>query len=353
MGGTGSSRSRRRYRRAHRLRSGRRGVVAVIGTLLALLVFFALFGIFLTQYLPLWMTDNEAAFTNAAATSFLSFKSGVDSQYSLGVPPVLGTPFTISSQGVALLAQPTEASLTFVPQTCPSGFYTHGTSGVNRNNLGQPINPAYCVFENQTMTIGPGGSKLYTQSVPSGVLQMQLPNRYYSSENFYYEDDGVIQSQSQGYQLMAFAPPFNVTRVGTNTTVTSSFLQLYGNSTTVLGQGSEEVYSHLRFDQLVTSNGKFVASNSSYLPFVYSFEVGTLYPCAWAKFLSSQMNQSGVPTKYYNWTNPVTMTATVPYSGSCYNPTLSTYEIVLNVNVVNYAILYYAGVQVTLGVGSS
>jgi len=70
----------RRYRRARRIRQSRRGVVAVIGTLLALLVFFALFGIFLTQYVPLWMTDNEAQFTAQAGTSFAQLKSFVDSQ---------------------------------------------------------------------------------------------------------------------------------------------------------------------------------------------------------------------------------------------------------------------------------
>ena len=322
--------------------------MAVIGTLLALLVFFALFGIFLTQYVPIWMTDNEAAFTSAAGTSFLEFKSAVDTQYTLGGPPVLGTPFTLSSQGIPLIAQPTQGSLTFLPSTCPQGFYLKGTPGATSANYGQPVDPGYCIFENQTISIGPGGSSALSLRDSSGVLEMLLPNRYYSSELFYYEDDGVIQAQSQGYQIMAFSPPFNVTAFAGNTTVTTSFLEQFGNATTVIAQGSQSVYSHLRFSQLITSNGRPTAPS-----FVYSYEIGTQYPCAWSQFLRAQMNVSGLPATQYNWTNPVTHAATVPYTGSCYNPTGVTTVIALNVKTVNYATIFYAGVEVTMGVGSA
>ena len=353
MGATVTSRPGRRYRRARRLRGGKRGVVAVIGTLLSLLVFFALFGIFLTQYVPLWMTDNEAQFTNAAAASFIQLKGGIDSQYALGLPPTLGTSFTISSQGVPLIAQPTEGTLTFLPSQCPGGFYVKGGSGATSANLGQPVNPAYCVFQNQTLSVGPGGSGKYYQKVATGVLSMQLPNRYYSSQSFYLEDDGVVQTQSGGYQVMAFSPPFNVTRSAGNTTVSSSFLQLTGNATSVIGQGSEEVYSHLRFTQTITSSGTFVASNSTFTPFVYTYEIGTQFPCAWSRFLQSQLNVSGVPVSQYNWTNPLTHATTVPYTGSCYNANGASSVLFLNLKLVNYATLYYAGVVLTIGVGST
>ncbi|MGA7477176.1 MAG: hypothetical protein WBW47_08235 [Thermoplasmata archaeon] len=363
MGGTAATRSRRRYRRARRLCSEKRGVVAVIGTLLALLVFFALFGIFLTQYVPLWMTDNEAQFSNQAATSFAQFKGSIDTQYELGLPPSIGTPFTISSGSVPLIAQPTEAILSFLPQTCPGGFIVKGAGA------GQPVNPAYCIFQNQTLSTGPGGSAALHLSAATGVLQMQLPNRYYSGQTFYYEDDGVIQVQSLGHQIMAYAPPFNVTRIGGNatthlggnTTISSSFLQLYGNATTVVGQGTEEVYSELRYAQPLTSNGKAVSStNSTLQPFNYTFELGTQYPCAWSTFLGAQMNSSGVPyaatptpghTSYNFTTTAAPHGTNVAYTGTCYNPTSATTVIILNVYSVNYANLFYAGVEVQIGIG--
>jgi hypothetical protein len=339
MGGVAAQRSARRYRRARRLRSHKRGVVAVIGTLLSLLVFFALFGIFLTQYLPLWMTDNESAFTSAAATSFAQFKGDVDSQYVLGAPPVLGAPFTVSSAGIPLLAQPTEGTLTFLPQTCPAGFITAATDGGNASRIGQPVNPAYCIFENQTMAYGPGGIPSFNLEAVTGVLEMQLPNRYFTGETFEYEADGVVQVQSGTYQIMAFAPPFNVTRLAGNTTVSSSFLQLYGNATSFISQGTAEVYSHLRFNQYLTSNGIPTARS-----FQYTYEIGTQNPCAWSQFIQSQLSTSGVPAAQYIWH---------AYAGSCLNPGGTTTVLKLTLTAVNYVSVYYAGAQVSIGIGSS
>ncbi|HXQ48554.1 MAG TPA: hypothetical protein VN842_02065, partial [Thermoplasmata archaeon] len=173
MGGTPNLSAGRRYRRARRLHHNQRGVVAVIGTLLSLLVFFTLFGVFLTQYLPLWMTDNESQFTAQAAYSFALFKSNVDSQYQFpsGSPQTLGTPFVVSSQGIPLLAQPTESTLVFLPSTCPSGFYVKGVAGANAANYGHPVNPALCVFANVSFSHGPGGSGSYSQRIATGTLE--------------------------------------------------------------------------------------------------------------------------------------------------------------------------------------
>jgi hypothetical protein len=349
MGGESSATAGRRYRRSRR--RGRRGVVAVIGTLLALLVFFALFGIFLTQYLPLWMTDNESQFSAAAAASFAQFKSAVDTQYALGGPQTYGVPFTLSSNSVPLLAQPTQGTLTFLPQSCSSGFYTSTTTGHNTTNLGQPLSPTACTFLNVTDAPGPGGVAYSTQAIPAGVLQFALPNRYYTPETFYFEDDAVIQSQSSGYQIMTVPPPLNLTHIGTNTTITTSFLQLYGNSSSVIGQGSEDVYSHLRYSQYVGSNGGTPTVSDT----TFTFEVGTEYPCAWSNFLYNLVkNQSGVPSAQYNL-HPIKMTgySGIPYTGSCFNSAGVTTVLAFTVTSVSYLEMYLAGVQLTLGVGGS
>ncbi len=348
MGGTEVPRTRRRFARGRRFRRSRRGVVSVIGTLLALLVFFALFGIFLTQYLPLWMVDNEEAFTAQAEASFALLKSNIDSQYALGGPPSVGTPFTISSQGVPLLAQPTEATLEFLPTNCPGGFYVKGGSGATASNYGQPTNSSFCVFSNMTMTAGPGSSGYFTQRVASGVVEMILPNRYYASQTFYMENDAVIQSQPGGFTLMNLAPPLNITRTSGNTTVSGSLLQMVGNSSIVLGQGSEIIYSHLRFTGTVTSVGTFVKTNSSYLPFKFTFEIGTQYPCAWWGFLSNLTKQSGLSAAN------ITLSPSTQFTPStCLALNGVTQILKLTVSNVNYASYYNAGVQIVLGVGGT
>ena len=324
-------------------------MVAVIGTLLALLVFFTLFGVFLTEYLPLWMTENEAAFTSSADLSFANFKSNVDSQYQFSVesPSTLGTPFTMSSGSVPLLSQPTEGTLSFLPSTCPKAFTVTGSSG-----LGQPVNPAYCMFANITLSQGPGGSGLYSQRIGTGALEMQLPNRYYTPTTYFFEDDAVIDSQPSGYQVMAINPPLNITRTAAgNTTVTASILQMYGNASTYVSQGSVVEYSHYRYATPITSSGAIGVVNHTAIPFVFTFEIGTQYPCAWNAFLQQTIQVSGLSS--HNITLAYTPSSFTPTPASCTNPTGATTILTLTISNVNYARFFNAGVQVSSGVGST
>ena len=261
----------RSYRRA-RFRRSRRAVVSVVGTLLALLVFFALFGIFITQYLPLWMIDNESAFTSQAQASMANLKSNVDLQLALGNPPSYSTPFVLTSQGVPLLAQPTSGTLNFLP------------------NQGG-------VFANVSMTVGPGGSGPLYRNDSLGALALTLPNRYFSPQIFEFEDDAVVQSQSDLSQIVAFPPLLNVNTTGSQVGVSLSLVQLIGNATQAVGAGTQEVSSHFLFSQVFTSSGPTGGGT-----FRGDFRIGTHFPCAWSNFLFNTLNRSGVAPSHYSLT---------------------------------------------------
>ncbi len=261
----------RTYRR-RRFRRSRRGVVSVVGTLLALLVFFALFGIFLTQYLPLWMFDNESAFSSQAQASMATLKSNIDLQLALGYPPVYSTPFVMASSGVPLLAAPTTALLTFVPTTAG-------------------------VFANVSMSVGPGGSAPLYRNYSLGDLTMYLPNRYYSPQTFVLEDDAVVESQSQNSQLMAFPPPLVINSTGSQVGVSVSLVQMLGNASQAVSTGTQQISSHFLFSQVFTSSGPSGGGT-----FQAELKVGTHYPCAWASFLSSTLNRSGVASSHFTLT---------------------------------------------------
>jgi len=363
MGGRNGSTARRRYRRSRRFRANGRGVVAVIGTLLALLVFFALFGVFLTQYLPVWMADNESQFVGQAAGAFAQFKSNVDLQYALGGPAVMGNPFVLASQGVPLLAQPTEGTLAFVPTACPpqsvtvgatTSYYSFYVASLHPSGktIGQPVNPYRCTFENVTIGYGPGGiGTPYYQRAASGTLEMILPNRYYSPETYFFENDGVIQSQIGGYQVMLYAPPFNITTLASNTTISMSFLQTFGNASTIVGQGSQELYSHLRYTSFLSTNGLYNSGTHTYTNTNFSFEIGTQFPCAWYSFFRHQMNVSGLPSADYT----LTANGTAAFPSTCLNPNSITTIVWLKISafVVDYVQFYYAGIQVSTSVGGT
>ncbi len=256
------TRGSRRRRRGRSWRGNRRAVVSVVGTLLSLLVFLSLFGIFLEQYLPLWMTDNESQFTAQTQTSFADLKSNIDLQTVLRGPPVYATPFTMSSDAVPVLAQPTAGVLNFVPRSTG-------------------------IFANVSMTPGPGGSPSFYQNFSLGALTMTLPNRYYTPQYFSFEDDAVVQSQSSTQQLVMYPPALSLNVTGSQVSVTMELLQLLGNATQIVSTGSQEVYSHFLFAQTFQSNASAGGLSAS-------FVLGTHYSCAWMAFLSGQFATAGL-----------------------------------------------------------
>jgi len=277
--------ARRRHRRSLRRRSNQRGVVAVVGTLLSLLVFLSLFGVFLQQYLPLWMTDNESQFTARTQTSFAELKSNIDLQTILQGNLPLSTPFTMSSDGVPVLAQPTAGVLNFIPKS-----------------------PG--VFANISVTPGPGGGGTFFQNISLGTLTMTLPNRYYSQQFYSFENDAVIQSQTPTQQLVLYPPGLSLNVSGTQVGVTLNLLQLLGNATQAVSTGSQEVTSHFLFTQTFRSNVTGTPLNAKFI-------IGTHYPCAWTGFLNNALGAVAIgahaaiaPAKCVTSLNPSVMVVT-------------------------------------------
>ncbi|MGI0053392.1 MAG: type II secretion system protein [Thermoplasmata archaeon] len=313
-----SPKVRRRARRRSRFRDARRGVVAVVGTLLSLLVFFALFGIFITQFVPVWMADNESAFTAQFQASFAQMKSDIDLQELESGPPSFATPFTLSSLGIPLIAQPTAATLGYIP-------HYQGT------------------YVDVTEQIGPGGASDFSENLSLGAIQAALPNRYFPSQTFEYEDDAVIQSEGGNDQVMMDPPVFSVNSTGDQNFGSFGLLQLYGNATQLVSTGTVEVYSHFGTVLDFPSNGSAPRiGRAAGTPFDVTIRVGTLYPCAWANYLNSTMAGSGLSSA--NWT--LTPTACSAYTGQ------STMIVLSLPDMTNFN-LFVASFTVQIGVGQS
>ncbi|HZY69605.1 MAG TPA: hypothetical protein VFF67_01320 [Thermoplasmata archaeon] len=313
MGGLDRRFAGRRYRRARRIHGGRRGVVSVVGTLLALLVFFALFGIFLTQYLPLWMNDNESQFTAQTQESAATLKSNVDFQVASQSPPVLATPFTMNSQGVPVLAQPTTGTLNFVPHL--PGVYT-----------------------NISVSQGPGGGLPFYQNFSLGTLTMSLPNRYYTPQVFEFENDAVIQSQSGTQQILLYPPTIQPTVSAGFTNLTMVMVQLYGNATQAVASGSEEVFTHFLYEQNFTSS-------ATVSPLTVTFAIGTHYRCAWGTFLQSNLPHYGLALG----TGFTLAPNLASYCAS--SPGIDPQNLVVTFPNITSFTLVVAGINIVVGVG--
>jgi hypothetical protein len=291
-----------RWRRSH-------AVVSVVGTLLSLLVFFALFGIFVTQYVPVWMDENEQAFSDDAQRAFAELKANIDLQSELAGPPILAAPLPLSSDGIPLFAQPTTAVLNYIPHT-------------------------YGVYANITMQYGPGGKPNFVYNQTLGTVRLTIPNRYYPPQVFEFEDDAVIQSQGgsqQSQQALLYPPIFTINTSGTYRQVTMGLLQLYGNATQVVSSGTIEVFSRYGTQQQFPSNGSVSAPGT---PFNVTLKLGTSYGCGWVNYLAATLNASQLPKSF--WTlSPSSCAGVVYNSGGSTMITmtlrqLSKYDLIVN-----------------------
>jgi hypothetical protein len=310
-----SVRHRVQRARHRRLRKSRRGLVAVVGTLLSLLVFLSLFGTFLTFYLPLWMTDNEASFTAGVATSLAELQSNMVLQAETGGPPTLSTPFTMSSASVPLLSVPTTGTLLFLPRT-PGALVSLSIPNFLTGNT--PYKQTF------------GGSL--------GTMQINLPNRYFTPQTFQLEDGAIIQSEGDTNQLIAYPPIFELEKIGSTLDLTLMLTQMYGNATRLTSPGTIQVYSTLLGTTQTLRNNNTGAVASLFL------NITTHFPCAWSTFFTQSRSSANVSASQM----------TVSYT-SGYTPCTATSGLAKNVNVLitNIATvtLVLANFQLSAGIG--
>lgn len=291
----------------------------MVGTLLALLVFFALFGLFLTQYVPVWMTDNESAWSAQTQASMAQLQSYIESQVVLRAPNVYATPFTMQSGSIPLIAQPTQGILTF------------GAAVLNTAT----DNPLLTYTPSDGFSLAGYGGATLGQNFPTGFVQMQLPNRYYIAQTYQLEDDAVIVSQGPNSQYIQFPPLLNMVTVGANTSVSLEVVQLGGNSTQSVFQGTQDIYTHFVNSQPVTFNQSsgFTLTISSY----------SHYPCAWWNFYNSTAQNSNVGGANWNTNNP----------SGCVSPDTTLAQTTLVIRGVTTFTYVLGELTLTAGVGST
>lgn len=265
-----------RPRRLGRRLRQRRGVAAAIGTLLALLVFMSLFGLFVTQFVPLWMMDNEASFTSSVQAEFGSLQQNLD-LLALDAAPgrSLSGAVTMQSGNVPILAQPTQGILSY---TNEPALYTNVS--FNLTGLAPPT--------------GVGEHNFY-QNFTSGEISMQIPNRYYVPTYFGLSDGAVVAQQSSGSSTMLFSPGFEGTLVGSTTSLYLTLFQVLGNNTQTTSTGTQQVFETYLAAQSYQGADTSVSLNFS-----------TAFPCAWISYLGSAFKASGI-----------TPTVTSPLVASC------------------------------------
>jgi len=92
------------------------GVASTVGTIMALMVFLAFLSMFTSQYVPVWMEENEATHMNIVYGQFANLKQSSDIQIQAGL--ILGSsqvqiysPVKLGANGIPMFAAPTASYL--------------------------------------------------------------------------------------------------------------------------------------------------------------------------------------------------------------------------------------------------
>jgi hypothetical protein len=310
---------KRRSAFRRRLRNSDRGVAAVIGTLLALLVFLSIFGIFISEYVPLWMTDNEEQFSNTVAGQFGAIKQTMDSLYVSGKTNfAVANPVAMSSNGIPVFAQPTQGMLTFTE--------------------------SHALYTNVSFKLS-GTSAWYNENFSTGTIQDVLADRYYVPMTYGLEGDSVIQSQTASQQLVLFQPSIIANQSGLRDQLVMTLFSLIGNtsSTQAVSGAVAEVYTTYLSSQTYAG---------SYLTPVY-MNFSTYYPCAWSTaWNKTATNLAAAGYASAPTLHPMPYKAAYPNGACSYNPVPTPLKIRLYFPPVTTFLFTVVTFQVNTGVGN-
>ncbi len=238
------------------------GVAATVGTIMTLLVFLTFMGVFTSQIVPAWMSDNESAHMTEAIQQMVSLKSDIDGLIadfanSLVASTPIVVPVTLSAPGIPVFAGPTAGILSFTPETI-SGRPSLNTSYTND------------LQDNDGHT--------------GGELRLYCPNRYYVEQSLIYEAGALIMNQSDG-EFIISGIGLSVVEFSGSRVVQMTQVSLVGLNKTVGGTGAKVVNANL----LYASTMEYESATGENI----AITITTKHGNAWASYFRKALNATG------------------------------------------------------------
>lgn len=243
------------------------GVASTVGTIMAMMVFLAALSMFTSQYVPVWMEENEASHMSTAYSQFASLKQAVDMQILAGT--IQGTaniqmfsPVKLGAEGIPMFAAPTPGYLTI----SRTSSYDNVSFSYNTSHFG--FNTS-AILDHTAET--------------GGTIKLSVGNRYYIAQELAYENDALILKQVDG-QYMKATPQFTITMVGPNLyQISYTQVDLRGDDANYIGFGTRGVKTVMKststttFTNLTNESAIGVFATHPYLYINHT----TIYERAW------------------------------------------------------------------------
>ena len=199
------------------------GVASTVGTIMALMVFLAFLSMFTSQYVPVWMEENEASHMSEAYGQFAALKQAIDMQILAGTiqgtsPIEMFSPVKLGAEGIPMFAAPTA-----------------GTLSINRGQS----------FNNVSFSFSTGAAVTNFTSSTGGTISLDMANRYFIAQKIIYENDALILKQSDG-QYMKATPQFTVTPTGGLYQISLSQIDLRTDDINYVGFGTRGIKTAMK-----------------------------------------------------------------------------------------------------------
>ncbi len=251
------------------------GVSSTIGTIMAMMIFLTFLSMFMNQYVPIWMEDNEATHMNDVEGEFATLKHSINIQILAGMmgkyDVSLYSPVTLGAQGIPMFAAPTMGQLSVNPDPADSK---------------SEINWVY----NVTGASSPEDGNRMFWSNSSGMVRLLVPNRYFVIQTMVYENDAIILSQKEG-ELVKAPPQITFRQEGSRYNMVITQISMIGNNQTFNGFDNRGITTYLR--SATTATYDDVDSTAS-VPtdaltgWIYVNQT-THYGSAWYSYLNNTM----------------------------------------------------------------
>ncbi len=289
------------------------GVAATVGTIMTILVFLTFMGVFTSQIVPAWMSDNESDHMSQCIEQMLSLKSNIDGliadySNSLIAPTQIVVPVTLGATGIPVFAAPTSGILSFIPETVEDK---------------PSFNTSYTV----DLTDDDGHS--------GGALQLYCPNRYYVEQYVIYEAGAIIINQTDG-EFIISGVPLAVKDFNGVKTLQMTQISLVGLNKTIGGTGAKAVNANL----LVASTIPYEGGPSTDV----TITITTKHGNAWANYFRKSLNASAADLTYG-------VDFDVPEPTFYDNPGMLNDYYVVTVTVYGVGAFYHTKASVQLSIG--
>ncbi|MCK5023996.1 MAG: hypothetical protein KAR56_00085 [Thermoplasmata archaeon] len=248
------------------------GVASTVGTIMALMVFLAFLSMFTSQYVPVWMEENEATHMNTVYSQFANLKQSVDIQVQAGL--ILGSsqvqifsPIKLGANGIPMFAAPT-----------PGYLSIHRSSSYDYVNFS---------FGAPTSVVNFNSTTDY-ESNTGGTISMYAPNRYYVKQELAYENGAIILKQPDG-EYMKASPQFRVNPSGAFYQISYTQLDIRGDDSSYVGYGTRGIQTTLK----AASTTTFTNLTNGTHPYLYINHT-TWYEGAWNSSFNQTLTHAGM-----------------------------------------------------------